>query len=334
MESLNISLKNWYLSNHRDLPWRNTRDPYKIWLSEIILQQTRVDQGLPYYLKFVENFPTIVDLAEAEDDFVMKCWEGLGYYSRARNLLAAARQVVNELNEEFPNNYKDIIKLKGIGPYTGAAIASFAFKEPVAVVDGNVFRVLSRLYNEASAIDSTIGKKTFQALAEDFLNRKEPDTHNQAMMELGALICTPSNPNCNDCPLNSQCQSAFNENWKSLPYKEKKTKTEKLYLSFQVNLSTDEKIQIEKREGKGIWQNLYQFPVTENKKVLEEPQSEYSYSSKVYKHLLSHRKIEAQFFINEDVNESAGTWIKKSQLQEFAFPKIIVNFLNDHNWFE
>lgn len=331
---MNISLKNWYLSNHRDLPWRNTEDPYKIWLSEIILQQTRVEQGLPYYNKFIKNFPKVSDLAEAEDDFVMKCWEGLGYYSRARNLLSAARQVINDFNGVFPNTYKEIIKLKGIGPYTGAAIASFAFKEAVAVLDGNVFRVLSRLYNESSAIDSTQGKKDFQALADDFLNKNEPDIHNQAMMELGAMICKPTKPNCNECPLNSQCQTAYTENWKTLPFKEKKTKVEKLYLSFKVMLSDDGKIQIEKREDKGIWQNLYQFPLNEDKSLILQPKSDYSYSSRTYKHLLSHRKIEAQFFIHENVKPNSGKWVQIQDLKDYAFPKLIVNFLNDHKWFE
>lgn len=334
MNSLKLSLKNWYLSNHRELPWRNTVDPYKIWLSEIILQQTRVEQGLPYYLKFIENFPTVHDLANAQDDYVMKCWEGLGYYSRARNLLAAARQIVNELEGVFPSSYKEIIKLKGIGPYTGAAIASFAFKEKVAVVDGNVFRVLSRLYNESSPIDSTKGKKTFQLLADEFLNQESPDIHNQAMMELGAMICYPKNPSCQNCPLNDQCLSAFTENWRKLPYKEKKVKTEKLFLSFQVYLNQNQEIKIERREAQGIWQNLYQFPVIENKNELPLPDDNYSFVSRVYKHILTHRKIQAQFFIYENSTDSNGHWIKLNRLKKYAFPKLIVNFLDDHNWFE
>lgn len=333
MEVLRNSLEKWYLDNHRKLPWRETKDPYKIWLSEIILQQTRVEQGLPYYQSFVSNYPTVKDLAMAKDDDVMKLWEGLGYYSRARNLLAASREVINDLDGHFPTSYKNIIQLKGIGPYTAAAIASFAFNETVAVVDGNVYRVLSRLFNDATAIDSNQGKKNFQILADEFLNPTKPATHNQAMMELGAMICTPKNPKCEECPLNESCQIAYTEEWKVLPFKEKKVKVEKLFLSFQVVINDQNQILIEKRTEKGIWQNLYQFPLLEDKKNIVEP-NDFSHSSKEYKHLLSHRKIQAQFFFLDHLETKSGIWVNVKDLEKYAFPKLIVNFLNDQNWFQ
>jgi A/G-specific adenine glycosylase len=333
VEILRNLLEKWYLDNHRKLPWRETKDPYKIWLSEIILQQTRVEQGLPYYQNFVINYPTVKDLASADDDDVMKLWEGLGYYSRARNLLVASREVINDLDGKFPTSYKNIIQLKGIGPYTAAAIASFAFNEAVAVVDGNVYRVLSRLFNDATAIDSNQGKKTFQLLADEFLNPRKADTHNQAIMELGAMVCTPKNPKCEECPLNKFCQVAFTEKWKLLPFKGKKVKVEKLFLSFQVCINNQSQVLIEKRTDKGIWQNLYQFPLLEDKNSIPEPK-DFNHSSKEYKHLLSHRKIQAQFFFLDKLESKTGFWVDVKELDKYAFPKLIINFLNDQNWFQ
>jgi A/G-specific adenine glycosylase len=275
----------------------------------------------------------VKDLALAADDDVMKLWEGLGYYSRARNLLAASREVINDLDGKFPTSYKNIIQLKGIGPYTAAAIASFAFNEAVAVVDGNVYRVLSRLFNDATAIDSNQGKKTFQLLANEFLNPRKPDTHNQAMMELGAMVCTPKNPKCEKCPLNESCQVAFTEKWKLLPLKGKKVKVEKLFLSFQVFINNQNQVLIEKRTDNGIWQNLYQFPLLEDINNILEPK-DYNHSSKKYKHLLSHRKIQAQFFFLDKLESKTGFWVDIKELDKYAFPKLIINFLNDQNWFQ
>jgi A/G-specific adenine glycosylase len=194
-------LLSWYMLHKRDLPWRNTQDPYLIWLSEIILQQTRVAQGLPYFQNFFDKYPQIELLANAPQDEVLKLWQGLGYYSRARNMHKTAQKIVNDFEGIFPGNYKNLLKLNGIGPYTAAAIASFAYNERVAVLDGNVFRVLARFFNLAEPIQTNEAKKIFTQLANDFLNKNEPALHNQAMMELGALVCTPKNPNCSACPL-------------------------------------------------------------------------------------------------------------------------------------
>ena len=216
----------WYLEFKRDLPWRNTTNPYNIWLSEIILQQTQVKQGLPYYEKFITHFPTVESLANADEEQVLKLWQGLGYYSRARNLHFAAKQIAE--SGSFPTNYKAILELKGVGEYTAAAIASFAYKLPHAVVDGNVFRLLSRVYGVDIAINSTEGKKYFSKLANTLLDTKRPDTHNQAIMEFGAMMCKPKNPNCEQCPLSNEC-IAFNSNSiEAFPVKIKKNESKVL----------------------------------------------------------------------------------------------------------
>jgi len=205
MADFHLLITDWYRQNNRALPWRSTKDPYSIWLSEIILQQTRVEQGTAYYLKFVTKYPTVRDLAAAEEQEVLNLWQGLGYYSRARNLHATAKFITNELNGEFPPNFNGLKQLKGVGDYTAAAIASFAYKEPVAVVDGNVYRVLSRVFDLETPIDSTLGKRQFSELAQALISKTDPDTHNQAVMEFGALQCTPSNPSCEACPLIGMC---------------------------------------------------------------------------------------------------------------------------------
>ena len=227
-------LISWYLINKRDLPWRKTKNPYKIWLSEIILQQTRVQQGLPYYWKFIAAYPTIQALALANEDEVLNLWQGLGYYSRARNMLKTAR-VINEQYEGcFPTNYNDLLKLNGIGEYTAAAIASFSFKEPVAVVDGNVYRVLSRLFDIDTPIDSGEGKKAFRFLADEVLDKVNPDTFNQAIMEFGALHCTPQKPDCNNCVLNGTCLSRVNGTISQRPVKKKKNASKQRFFVYKV----------------------------------------------------------------------------------------------------
>jgi len=200
----------WYLNNRRDLPWRKTTNPYHIWLSEIILQQTRVDQGMDYYLKFIQNFPTVNDLAIAPEEKVLKLWQGLGYYSRARNLHFSAKYIVNELNSVFPSTYNDIIKLKGVGDYTASAVSSICFNEPMAVVDGNVYRVLARYFGILTPINTSKGIKEFKKLAQQLLNKEDPATNNQAIMEFGARMCKPQNPDCNSCPLNDSCSALAN----------------------------------------------------------------------------------------------------------------------------
>jgi A/G-specific adenine glycosylase len=253
----------WYSGNNRKLPWRETQNPYFIWLSEIILQQTQVKQGLPYYEAFVKNFPTIYDLAAAEEQTVLKLWQGLGYYSRARNLHFTAQYIVNECNGVFPNTYKTLLKLKGVGDYTASAIASICFGEATAVVDGNVYRVLARYFGIDTPINTTDGIKQFKALAQELIDKKDPATFNQAIMEFGAMQCRPKTPDCLFCPLSTSCIAYNKGRIGELPVKLKKIKVKQRYFNFIVFKSKDNKTVLEQREGKGIWQNLYQFPLIE-----------------------------------------------------------------------
>ena len=260
----------WYLQIKRDLPWRKTKDPYLVWLSEIMLQQTRVAQGMSYYLAFSEAFPTLKDLANADESTVLKMWQGLGYYSRARNLHFTAKYVSNELNGKFPSTYKELIKLKGIGDYTASAIASICFDEPNAVVDGNVYRVLARYFGIDIPINSTKGIKEFKILAQSLLDTKHPGVHNQALMDFGALQCKPQNPDCEKCPLNSGCVALEKKQIKQLPVKEKKLRVTKKYFNFLVFVTEDNKTIFEERKGKGIWQGLYEFPLLETTAAIDE----------------------------------------------------------------
>lgn len=252
-------LQSWYASNCRDLPWRQTNDAYRIWLSEVILQQTRVAQGLDYYNRFVDSFPTVADLAAASEDKVLKLWQGLGYYSRARNLHKAAKIA----GSFFPNRYAELIKLPGIGPYTAAAIASFSSDEPVAVVDGNVYRVLSRLFDISTPIDSTSGQKEFQALASELLDKQHPGRHNQAIMEFGALHCTPTSPGCNDCPLQSTCLAFANHTVASRPVKVGKVKVRERKLHY-ILFKNESNIWVHQRKEGDIWQGLWEFFLVED----------------------------------------------------------------------
>ena len=256
-------LADWYLENKRSLPWRETNEPYRIWLSEIILQQTRVDQGKPYYLSFVKAFPKVEDLAQAEEVDVLKLWQGLGYYSRARNLHASAKYVASDLQGKFPSSYKDLLALKGVGDYTASAIASICYNEPVAVVDGNVFRVLSRIFGIDTPINSTEGVKQFKQLAQELLDKKDPANFNQGIMEFGATHCKPQNPLCDSCPFAAKCV-AFNQNRISeLPVKLKKQKVKNRYFNYLVFISEEGETILEQRRGKGIWEGLYEFPLVE-----------------------------------------------------------------------
>ena len=258
-----VPLLDWYETNARSLPWRNTKDPYQIWLSEVILQQTRVAQGLPFYQRFVSAFPTVGDLAAASEEAVLKLWQGLGYYSRARNMHATARLIQNECGGVFPNTYAELITLKGIGPYTAAAIASFAFKEVRAVVDGNVYRVLSRLFGISIPINSTEGKKYFQALADTLIDTKAPDSYNQAIMEFGATVCTPKRPNCAQCIFNSRCEANRTSKVATLPVKLNKATITKRYLHYLCIEDAQQNIQLRRRPEGGIWAGLYEFPSIE-----------------------------------------------------------------------
>ena len=309
MDFIHDTLINWYAENRRDLPWRHHPTPYQVWLSEVILQQTRVNQGWDYYLRFIEKWPTVADLAAATEEEVLKMWQGLGYYSRARNLHTCAKQVVEQYDGEFPADYEKLRKLQGIGNYTAAAIASIAFNLPHAVVDGNVFRVLSRLFDIDTPINTTEGQQVFARLADELLNREQPSLHNQAMMEFGALHCTPKNPNCLLCPLQSQCLAFERQTVVQRPVKLAKTKVTTRYFNYLV-FRFEDKIYLRKRSDNDIWKNLYDFPCVESPKALsvedvltsetflqliENISFTVTKTSSVYTHKLTHRTILAQF---------------------------------------
>lgn len=341
------TLENWYLENKRELPWRNTKNPYNIWLSEIMLQQTRVEQGLPYYEKFIEAFPTVFDLAGASSEKVMKLWQGLGYYSRARNLHEAAKHVAYELNGNFPDTYKELLKLKGVGDYTANAIASFCYNENVALVDGNVFRVLSRLKGIDTPINTTQGKKLFKKIAEEELEKVRFDRsiYNQAIMEFGALHCKPSNPACEVCPFNEECVALRTHKIKDLPVKLKKTKVKNRYFNYLVFQNEQEQTIIEKRSGKGIWNGLYQFPLIETsgpvseKELLENTDfreyiKEKKFSVEIYNpepvvHKLSHQHLYATFWLVE-TDRLEHENVSLENLINYPVPVLIQNFLNEY----
>ena len=347
MNPFSKKIISWYLQNKRDLPWRNTKDAYLIWLSEIILQQTRVEQGMSYYLKFAKEFPTVKHLAKAENEKVMKLWQGLGYYSRARNLHTTAKIITDSYNGKFPNQYADILLLKGVGEYTAAAIASFAFNKPHAVVDGNVYRVLSRVFGVEIPIDSSQGKKEFYALANELIDKKNPATHNQAIMEFGAIQCKPVSPDCSICPLNTMCFAYSKKCVSELPVKEKKTKIRNRYFNYIV-LNYKTATAINKRGEKDIWTNLYDFPLIETDKELTEDQflkskewknfivvSKYTVKSisTTYKHVLSHQKIYARFLeidckesFKKLLSENCIT-IKMQDIDKYPVPRLIENYL-------
>lgn len=335
MADFHLLITDWYRQNKRALPWRSTKDPYSIWLSEIILQQTRVDQGTAYYHKFMENYPTVMHLAKAEEQEVLNLWQGLGYYSRARNLHAAAKYIAHDLNGQFPSNYKDLLKLKGVGEYTAAAIASFSFKEPVAVVDGNVYRVLSRVFDINTPIDSTEGKKQFAQLAQELISINEPDTHNQAIMEFGAMHCTPANPKCESCPLITMCMSYENNTIQSRPVKSKKTKVRDRFFHYLL-FEDQEYFYISQRTEKDIWQNMYQFPLIETDVPGElknfEPYTEAqaNFVSSEITHLLSHQKIHTFFYhfpASSLSEENPLIKVSKNDFGDFPIPRVIDRYL-------
>lgn len=262
MDIFNSCIHHWYSLFKRDLPWRNTRDPYFIWLSEIILQQTRVDQGLAYYLKFIKEFPTISDLANATEDQVLKLWQGLGYYSRARNLHFTAKFITTQCYGNFPNKYHKILLLKGIGEYTASAIASISFNQEFPAIDGNVYRVLSRFFGISEAIDSPSGKKIFKELATELINGTDPGMHNQALMEFGALQCIPQKPVCIECPLKNHCFAFAKNKITELPLKLKKAKQKERYFNYFV-IHYGHYTWINKRVKNDIWKNLFEFPMIE-----------------------------------------------------------------------
>jgi A/G-specific adenine glycosylase len=337
-------LIDWYVVNKRQLPWRDTHNPYFIWLSEVILQQTRVKQGLPYYQSFVKTFPTVEDLAAAPQDQVLKLWQGLGYYSRARNLQTAAMQIVDN-DSKFPDNYIDLLELKGVGDYTAAAIASFSYNEAVPVVDGNVYRVLSRIYGIATPINVPAGIKEFKKLATQLLNKEDPATHNQAIMEFGALQCTPKNPSCDSCPFQSDC-TAFNEaRISELPQKLKKTKVKSLFHHYLVVQTPSNKTILRQRDNSSIWAGLFEFPYIEaNGAMLSNEVTEHEvfkevvggsrfresgYNQQPIIHKLSHRKIHAYFWIVE-VEEELEYAISLSKAIEKPVHVLMERFMNEY----
>ncbi len=325
-------LINWYNRHKRPLPWRESHDSYRIWLSEILLQQTRVAQGLPYYYRFLEAFPDIKALANASEKEVLRLWQGLGYYSRARNLHGTAKTVVSYHKAQLPDSYQELLKLKGIGKYTAAAIASFAHNEKVAVVDGNVYRVLSRVFGLKEDISSPNGQKTFQLLADKLLPDKDSSTHNQAIMEFGALQCTPKNPACEECPMAFMCYAYAKNEQTQLPVKLKKTSKTNRYFHYLV-LKTGNKYLLKERKGKDIWQGLYEFPMVEENSLMEigkllkkqflkqAVNAQISTESRTYKHVLSHQNLHVKFWVLES-KEIAETLIKNHNFRFFTIKAI------------
>ncbi|MGY8914705.1 MAG: A/G-specific adenine glycosylase [Flavobacteriales bacterium] len=340
--SFSQKIIHWYSANKRSLPWRNTKDPYNIWLSEIMLQQTRVAQGMPYYERFVAHFPTVHDLANATEEEVLKLWQGLGYYSRARNLHATAKLVSEKYNGQFPNTYLGLLELKGVGDYTASAIASFCFKEAQPVVDGNVYRVLSRYFGVDLPINSTQGIKYFKALALKVMDADSIGDYNQGIMEFGALQCAPKNPCCSHCPLSDSCVALQKGKIDVLPVKLKKTKVKERYFNYLVVLDKDNTIEIRQRRGKGIWQNMFEFPLLETEReysleeitkemdtVLElnEPSEIYQFNDKTIVHKLSHQHLHTKFWIVKS-EEKHSNGVSYEEFKKYPVPVLIAEFIN------
>lgn len=327
------------------MPWKGEKDPYKIWLSEIILQQTRVEQGLNYYNNFIKTFPTVQQLAKAPDAKVFKLWEGLGYYTRCRNLIASAKYISKELKGKFPDSYEEIKILKGVGPYTAAAISSFAFNLPHAVVDGNVFRVLARVFGIDKPVDSTEGKKYFTTLAEELLDKKQPGIYNQAIMDFGAVLCKPAAPLCTQCPFQKYCYAFQHKKINELPVKEKKITIKKRWFYYLV-MEYKNEIAVQQRSTKDIWHSLYEFPMSEMenelpvKKILQQAEKkkwltktkyELISVSPLYKQQLSHQLIAGQFIRvrvkQKPKQERSWQWMMRANLKRYAFPQLINQFI-------
>lgn len=333
-------LTDWYLTYKRELPWRNTTDPYLIWLSEIMLQQTRVAQGLPYFLTFVEHFPQVSDLAAANEEKVLRLWQGLGYYSRARNLHKTAQHVAFNLAGKFPDNYKALLTLPGIGEYTAAAVASFAYGEPVPVVDGNVYRVLSRYFGIQSDIAVPATRKEFSALALELMPKNAPALFNQAIMEFGALQCVPKNPDCSVCPLSGGCLALKYNNVDKLPIKSRKAKPKSRFFHYLVYIDEARQTRIVKRTDKGIWRNLYEFPVIE---TVQEETDAYcpnligddkiitlkTLKSNSIVHKLTHQTLHISF-TEVTIKGKLNDGVPIADLDRYPFPIVLHNFIQNH----
>jgi len=344
---LSKEIISWYKKNKRDLPWRNTSDPYFIWLSEIILQQTRVEQGLPYYHKFIAKYKTVKKLAEANNDDVMKLWQGLGYYNRASNMLKTAREIVKNRQSVFPKTYDELIKLTGIGPYTAAAISSFAYNESRAVVDGNVSRVLSRIFAIDEPINSSKGKNLFEKIANEILDKKNPGLNNQAIMELGALVCKPRQPLCDDCPVRLNCEAFKKNSIYDFPQKIKKNKPRNRFINY-FYIEQNNKIYMIQRTEKQIWKGLFELPNFDTESSLNEfeiinqidfknmfQKSEVIQIKKIFsiKHQLTHQTIYANFFKLSSskkiklLNESYML-VDIGDINKYAVSRLFDKFLN------
>jgi len=340
------AILNWYMVNKRDLPWRNTNDPYSVWLSEIILQQTRIAQGLPYYLKFINKYPTINSLARANENDILILWQGLGYYSRARNLLKTAKFIVDQCNGKFPSTYTELIKLKGIGEYTASAISSICFNERRAVLDGNVYRVISRFYGIDVPVNNHFGKKFYMDYAQKLAPKKSCGDYNQGIMDFGSLICKPKSPLCDKCILEKDCIASNMKNINYFPVKLKKNAPKITHFNYLVLLDSDHMIWINKIKN-GIWKNLFQFPMIESKKELNKTQV---LSNEIFKsiapisnsdiilfnsspiiHKLSHKTIYAKFWILP-VEHSNSNSIKFSDVNKYPVPRLIEKFLDKFNY--
>ena len=344
MNSVADILLDWYAREGRDLPWRRTRDPYRIWLSEVILQQTRVAQGMEYYLRFTERFPDVASLAAAPEDEVLKLWQGLGYYSRARNLHAAARQVVERFGGRFPVALEEVRSLRGVGDYTAAAICSAAYDAPCAVVDGNVYRVLARLFDLDAPIDSTAGKRAFAELAQSQLDTAHPGRYNQAIMDFGALRCIPSSPRCEACPLAGRCLALAAGTVAARPVKQGKTRVRDRWFNY-LHVSSGDRTLLRRREGRDIWQGLYEFPLIETEGPAELPELvrlpqfrellgdapwHLVRSIPLPKHQLSHQTLHAVVHRIETLSltpAAAAMAVPTVALGDYAVPRLIDRYL-------
>lgn len=345
MNTIAQKIIGWYKKNTRDLPWRNTADPYRIWISEVILQQTRIEQGTGYYHRFIAAFPTVYHLAKADEEEVLKQWQGLGYYSRARNLHKAAKQVVNDFNGKIPNTYKELIKLQGVGPYTAGAVLSIAFNQPAVAIDGNVYRVVARMFEESTPINTTAAYKRFSDLIESFQPTHEASAFNQGLIELGALICKPK-PNCLACPLQEHCAAYANKTQSDFPVKQKKGKVKHRYFHF-LDISIEGFTFIERRGTGDIWQGLYQFPLIETtsqtnidklmqmedwRRLLPKELVKEVTVSKAFVHQLTHQRLHARFIkvkLTKSTNKLTMHFekISRAQLTDIAIPRLIEKYL-------
>jgi A/G-specific adenine glycosylase len=352
MKPLNFRnfLLSWYGSHKRDLPWRQNTAPYNVWISEIILQQTRIFQGINYYYRLIGKYPDVTSLASATEEEILKIWQGLGYYSRARNLLTASKQIVNNYSGRFPTSYFELKKLKGVGEYTASAIASIAFNEPVAAIDGNVYRVLSRIFAIDLPINSTSGKKYFKNLANEMIDRDNPGDFNQAMMDFGALQCIPVNPDCNVCPFNVNCLALQNNSVKIFPLKNRKTQVRNRYFNYLV-IEIEHSLLFNKRRNHDIWKNMYDFPLIETSEPFDKTELIFSDNLKNFFnneivtithiseekiHLLTHQRIHARFYhiLPNSLKNIPPQFIliDKKDIFDLPVPKIIEKYILDLNF--